>query len=95
MRPAWHVRTSKVLLAGPLEELWPSAIHGRQTWTRSMTLAHAHSAPPCRHADEVLSKTEQHIQQIKDLPPEVKETMQKEGFQDPHAPRQQAQRAEE
>ena len=60
----------------------------------------AHDCDPCphfapRHADEVLSKTEQHIQQIKDLPPEVKETVQKEGFQNPHASGQQAQRAEE
>ena len=41
--------------------------------------------PIDRHADQVLSETEQHIKQIKDLPPEVKEVVQKEGFQDPHA----------
>ena len=63
--------------------------------TPPMTLTHAPVDTAGRHADEVLSKTEKHIQQIKDLPPEVKETVRKAGFQDPHAPRQEAQRAEE
>ena len=89
MRPAWHARISEVCWHGH-RELWPRA------WTPNLDSApdsdpYAH----CRHADEVLSKTEQHIKQIKDLPPEVKETVQREGFQDAHAPRQLAQRAEE
>ena len=38
-----------------------------------------------RHADELLSETEQRIQQLKDLPPEA-QTAAKEGFKQPHAP---------